>query len=347
MDACGGSLRQRTRETVESSSSGSVAVAPPDAMPGAWAAAHARELHEELEKLLVEYRAVTRVSFALPSVSLFPYCFLLWRYVRFYICIFLEPVLIVINAPIQATRLFGRRPRYRSLIWRDVKTAARWLWRGESPIPPSVVLRWPVTTMVSRHICRRLLLTRRLLALDDGLGDEDRERLVARIDKALPLWQQRGLFAQAYTALLALGGISTLAPAAHALRKHGPLSIPAIAWLILGLFCLLPIVPGLFGVKRGLMLGGRGRDAYFPGCVPSRNVYDIEDRMLRLIDLRRREFPADLVWSLVYPAFFTVVAVGLATEGDAGGAIVYSVFAAVYLLFTAFLIWRRAVSGRC
>jgi hypothetical protein len=311
----------------------------------------ALELDAALTTSLRCYRAVTRASLTLPPVSVFPLLFLCWKYVKFCLCLPVELYLALpYNAVMLAARLTGRRPRFRSLLWGDLQGVGLWLWRGEGPIAPTFVSRLPVTILVSRHVRRRLLLARRMIALDDRLEEGDRDRLVARIDAALPLWRHRGLLGLAWTVVLpAVGGVSALLPLVREMiHGHALSRIPSAVWfgVALAMIYVVPIAPGFFMAKRGLMLGRTGRGAYFPGGTSEHGVYDTEDGLLQLVGLRRREFPTDLALYLVYPLLCLVGGGVLLRQRDYSGAATYAGFAAVFAAFFGLALWRRARTNR-
>ena len=53
-------------------------------------------------------------------------------------------------------------------------------------------------------------------------------------------------------------------------------------------------------VKRGIMLGGVGRSAYFPGAIKENVNYEVERKILNSVNVKANEMPLDIAfWALI------------------------------------------------
>jgi len=103
-----------------------------------------------------------------------------------------------------------------------------------------------------------------------------------------------------------------------------------------------------FEVKRGLMLGGKGRDAYFPISLPGPGGYAQERKILGALGLAVSEFPLDLIFSI---PFMLLLVFGSKAIGDYFGSTIGLILALLTAtLLAAFELsswFRRKKLGRC
>jgi hypothetical protein len=61
---------------------------------------------------------------------------------------------------------------------------------------------------------------------------------------------------------------------------------------------VLNIPVSAFLVKRGLILGGSGSEAYYPGFLEGSGYYSQESNLFSTLGFKTREFPLDLIFVL-------------------------------------------------
>ena len=250
-----------------------------------------------LNDLASLYRNVERRSLSLPAFSLLPFLIAMWNSVKFMLLFYLDVLLIVpVNVVVFLRNLFPGKWSYRSFSWRYIKYVALWIWRGEVPQIPFVVIRSLTTWLLHAHFRSRLRLLRRRIMLTDDLSTDDRTSVLSRVDQLLEVWEgPRVLFASFTYGLPSAGFLLEL------YRTFQPEQLPpwtGTAALFLITYALSFVVSA-FMIKRGLMLGAGGRPAYFPGSLKERGGYGDENRLFDVIGLQTKEFPLDMLLALV------------------------------------------------
>lgn len=260
--------------------------------------------------------------------------------------------LVPMNLVIFLRNLLPGRWSYRSFSWRYIKYVALWIWRGEAPWSPSVVIRWLATALLFMHFRSRLLLLRRRIILEDSLSPEKRTSLLSRIDKVLEQWRGPRILHASFTyGLPAAGFLLEI----YRISQGGQLPVWTGTLVLSIVGYSLTFVMSAFMVKRGLMLEGSARSSYFPGSLGGRGAYADEHRIFQSIGVARREFPLDILVALVAMllGYFTrgimlgvykLVGIPSPTEYE---LIIWLVPTfALYFLLSGFALFRRMKLGR-
>lgn len=154
---------------------------------------------------------------------------------------------------------------------------------------PIIASRFMVTFFLYTHFRNRLNDVRRRLLEKTNFSDTSKP-VLEKIDKALSVWQPSSLGA-ALTFI-----ISPAAPVVSAIWLFLFHEVPK--WLNTATLLSIPYILALpisaFLIKRGLMLGGKGSTAYFPGFISNMNGYEKENVLLKKFDVSRGEPPIDL-----------------------------------------------------
>ena len=265
-----------------------------------------------IDDLLLQYRQVERRSQELPAVSLSPLFISSWNWLKGGLLFYADLLLIVpISVAVFVRNFFPGRWSYRSFSWPYVKYAALWLWRGEVPQMPFVMVRGLVTFLFHGHCESRFRLLRRQLLLAHDLSEKDRTRLIRRIDQVLEAWRGPKIVPLVFTYVLPAAAF--LLQVFEGLR---PDKLPPWAGTLTVFLMLYAIafVVTAFIVKRGLMLGGERRSAYFPGGLESLGMYEKEQRLFESLGIKAREFPLDIpfcIAGLILGLFLTPASMGL------------------------------------
>lgn len=252
---------------------------------------------QELNDLASLYRNVERRSLSLPTFSLLPFLIVMWNSVKFTLLFYLDVFLIVpVNLVVFLRNLFPGKWSYRSFSWRYIKYVALWIWRGEVPQIPFVVIRSLTTWLLHAHFRSRLRLLRRRIMLAGDLSTDDRTSLLSRVDQLLEVWEGPRVLFASFTYGLPFAGFLL-----EIYRTFKPGQLPSwtgTAALFLIIYALSFVVSA-FIIKRGLMLGAAGRTAYFPGSLKERGDYGEERRLFDVISVQTKEFPLDILLALV------------------------------------------------
>ena len=263
----------------------------------------ARQWQDAIDELQGVYRKAERNNLALPPVSLVPFFLYFWNYLKFTFLLVADVYLIVpLNLVVFLRNIFPGKWRYRSFSWRYIKYGIMWIWRGELLIP-SIYIR-PLTGMLLRmHYRKNFLLLRRHILLDDEIIENERGALIATIDTACRQWKTPRIMAITFTYVLPSAtmlieiyrffeigkflDVGTMPP----WSKYIAVTLLSYS---LGIFC------SCFTAKRGLMLGGTGRGAYFAGGIKENLYYETERKTLGSVGVKSKEMPLDLVvWAII------------------------------------------------
>jgi hypothetical protein len=227
--------------------------------------------------------------------SAMPFLKYMWAVVKFQFALFGDVLVsIPVNIVVFIRNILPGRWSYKCFSCRYLKAAARWLWMGESTV--LVLFFRPLTIgLLHWHFRSRLSGLRHQIVLETGFSEDETRAAFAKIDRATDVWQQRTtLRSVVLTWCLPLIGPFT---------QFGQFFVPAglmpsPVWAryaaILSVSYSLAILGSAFLVKRGLMLGATGHDAYYPGFVPGPGAYEQERKILNTLGLELREFPLDI-----------------------------------------------------
>ena len=168
-----------------------------------------------------------------------------------------------------------------------------------------ISIRPLITRVLHWHFHHRLRALRRHILLETAFSEDPAKAALARIDRAIDFWKKHitaGLILFAWIpALVAFAG-SVIAVGKSLFPNVDlgaffaqPLVIMTGFSFVLAVYLLI-FFSSAFVVKRGLMLGGKGRDAYYPGLLPGAGGYAREREILGALGLAVSEFPLDLVF---------------------------------------------------
>lgn len=248
-----------------------------------------------LDQIANLYVEVERRSFTLPGFSLAPMGIYFWAALKFSLLVDLDIFLLVpMNCVIAVRNIFPGKWAYRSFSAKYFRAIFRWIRNGEIPLPATIVVRSLTAALLSWHFHGRLSDLRRRVIIEDGLDPNGRTLLTADIDRLLLQWPApklvQGFFAY---------GLPLLSPLAALYQMLVP-SAPGV-WtrlvVLVSLGYTLGLIASAFVVKRGLMLGGEGRAACYPGFLEGTGAYGVERELLATFGLRVKEFP--LAYSLI------------------------------------------------
>jgi hypothetical protein len=142
------------------------------------------------------------------------------------------------------------------------------------------------------------------LLLDKRISAQSKEDVLTEIDNALKLWEGPTATTILFTYVIPIVGAITAL-----WGRFLPADLPSWAKIIgyISISYAFAILGSAFVVKRGLMLGGTARSAYFPGALESAGAYAEEKNVLDLFGIAMREAPIDvcvfviaLITSLLY-----------------------------------------------
>jgi hypothetical protein len=263
---------------------------------------HFKVWEDSVGELLSAYSEVERRSLLLPAFSLGPWGDWIWNVSKFFGCTFVDVIVLIPGNLFAALRnLFPGKWRYIPLwTWPYIRYIGLWIWRGESPLPPTVIVRAIVSYLLSQHLISRLKVFRRRILLDQTLSWEEKDTLVSRIDK-LNEGNKFGILHAFFTF-----GLPAITPVLAIFQVLYPKALPL--WvkptlIVLITYSLLPIVTA-FVVKRGLMLQTQMSFSYLPGSFAMPGVYGLENRIFELHGIVKKEFPLDLLFILVGSALY-------------------------------------------
>jgi hypothetical protein len=257
-----------------------------------------KEWDETIREIATTYSEVDRRSLSIPGFSLAPLGIYLWAFLKWYFLFWVDLFLFIpVNLVILMRNMFpGKKWRYRLFSGRYFKAAIQWIWNGEVPLLAIVAIGSMTNALLRSHFHKRLDLIRRRIILEGGLTDDERAKLVAAIDKVLLPWPAPTPWKTAFTY-----GLTLLSPIASFYHLFVPgASGPWTRLLVItSLSYALIFLNSAFLIKRGLMLGGVGRSAYFPGLLAGRGAYAIEEQVLGKFGLAVKELPLGFVISLI------------------------------------------------
>jgi hypothetical protein len=269
------------------------------------------------DNLLATYRTLERQTLDLPLVSFMPMLIFFWSVLKF--CFFVLigiPLIIPVNLVILIRNFFPGHWRYRPFFLPHIYYLWLWLWRGEAPTIPFILIRPLLSVFMKVHFERRLRRLKSEVALNDKVSDATRSMLLGRLDAALERWKAPRLAALFFTVLLPtifglpayykqlvefLSSLDVSVPT-EALIHYITTTASASLWItffeasVPGYLVAIPVTA--FLAKRGLFLNQIPDRICFPGGQGGIGVYAKEREILASIGIHMREVPWDLWFSL-------------------------------------------------
>jgi hypothetical protein len=111
-------------------------------------------------------------------------------------------LIIPVNFVILIRNMFPGHWRYRPFFLAHVYYVWLWLWRGEAPTGPFLLVRPLLNVFMKAHFERRLRRLRLEALFNDSLPDATRSALLGRLDAALERWKAPRFSALFFTAIL-------------------------------------------------------------------------------------------------------------------------------------------------
>lgn len=230
--------------------------------------------------------------------------------------ILLDLIMLPVNIVIAARNLFPggwQHRRFSAPLFPEVSQAYR---RGEVVTVAWAVFRPLVSFMITVHAYNRLRLVAQRLYLDPSLNAQARHDREKRVNEILEHWKRptavqlvsayvlpfSGPLAYLYTMISGLYDQVSLGsdPLLDIFLYEGEVSVVIYALLV-------PL--SAFGCKRALMLGGEGPTAYVPGQIEGNGGYGEEAALLARVGIQVKEFPFDVLCSLLNIAAFPLILV--------------------------------------
>ena len=269
-----------------------------------------RKLVDELVSVFAE---VEGRSLSLPTFSMAPFGIYLWAFLKFELCFLVDVFYFIpVNTVILLRNVLPGRWAYRSFSGSYIKQMAKWLWSGELPIVSIVAMRSLTQALLRNHFHRRFQQVRRAVLVQGNLPKAQETELLTALEKVLLRWPpwgfQRNLFNYGLPILSPLVGLYQLVLPGKPPAWTGLVIVMSLAWA-------LAFLASSFMIKRGLLLGGTGRSAYFPGFLEGRGAYASEERLLANFGIPQKEFPLGFVLSLILIPVNLLVAVSSYESG--------------------------------
>jgi hypothetical protein len=220
-----------------------------------------------------------------------------WATIKFTLWFYLDLLIFIpMNLVIFIRNLFPGHWRYRFFSGIYFKRIAQWIWSGEMPVVAMVAMRSITYAFLRIHFRNRLELIRRSILIEENLPEKQEKKLLEVVDKMLLRWPSWKL-----PQLLFTYGLPILSPIVglYQLVLPGPPPVWTGFVILLSLSWALAFVASGFLIKRGLMLGGNERSAYFPGFLTGRGAYAMEGQILEDFGVSRKEFPLGFALSLL------------------------------------------------
>jgi hypothetical protein len=263
-------------------------------------------------ELIGLYRGVERKMLDLPWLSIKPFLIFLWASIKFGFFFDVGILLIVpTNLVILIRNLFPGHWRYRPFFLRQLYYVILWLWRGEAPTAPIILVRPLLSVFTTAHFERRLRRLRHEIVVREDLSDATRSTLLARLDFALERWKTPRFAAVFFSVILPgltafpgwykgsgdlLGSFGIEIPtdaAVNFLSQYmSTSSLQILGISTFGYLIAIPITS--FLAKRGLFIGAAADRICFPGGQAGSGVYSKEREILGSVGIHTREAPIDL-----------------------------------------------------
>lgn len=308
-----------------------------------------------VEELLRLYTQIDKAASSLSVASAMPLVRLFWSLIKFEFAVIGDFFLIVpINFAVFIRNLFPGHWTYKSFSWRYLKAAWSWFWMGEFMMP-FIFFRPFTISLLHWHFRGRLAQVRRQILLETSFSEDAAKPALAKIDRALDVWQQRTTF----KSILFTWVLPLIGPVTAAWNWFFPNSFLIFpSWtrfaVLTSMSYALGILATAFLLKRGLMLGGTGSAACYPGFLPGQGAYKNERDILRPLGLTVSEFPLDVViflGSLALVPFTSAAQLEmypvLQSTDYMSSSLTIALWSAVPWLFIAgFALFRRKKLGR-
>jgi hypothetical protein len=261
------------------------------------------------DDLIKLYRGIDRRALDVSFITAIPFLHLFWAILKFEFFLVVGMFLIIpVNLVIFIRNLFPGRWKYRPFFLHHLRYVWLWVWRGEVPTGPFVLVRPLLNLFVRGHFESRLRRLRTELFLRDGLTDAERMATVGRIDAALEHWKTPRLATTFYTVLLPglisipgwwrqfvefVQSLGVSVPATQVADLVSQSSGDLVFFGFLSLGYLLAFPTTAFLAKRGLFIGRDRSSICFPGGEAGCGAYADEREILARAGLRQREVPVD------------------------------------------------------
>ncbi len=239
------------------------------------------------------YRDVENRTLFLPVFTTMPFSIAMWNFLKWYFWFFVDIFLIIpMNFIIFLRNIFPGRWQYRSFSGYYFKKGFVWIWSGELPFAPMVIIRPLVKQMVFNHIQDRLRLIKQYIYLDSNLSEEERGHLQIKVDALLEHWKSTSEI-NFFTNIILPVSVPIIEGYKYIFPDQLPTWTTGLVVLLYG--CAISFVTSAFMAKRALFLGGIGKDCYFPGFIQTTKAYDVERRVFSTLGAEVTEFPFDIV----------------------------------------------------
>jgi hypothetical protein len=231
------------------------------------------DYHFAVRQLVDLYCGIENLSLSLPAFSALPFGVFFCSIVKFESAVLGDLFLFIpINCVVFLRNILPGRWAYKSWSWKYFRYIFFYLWHGDW-YPSTIFVRSLTMFLLSSHFRGRLFAIRRRLLLDRKFG-ETKEEILSEIDSGLKLWESPTAITMVFTYIL-----PTVGPVMALWGRFVPSDLTPWAKYIayLSMSYALAILVTAFIVKRGLMLGGTGRSAYFPGALEQPTAH-VEER---------------------------------------------------------------------
>jgi hypothetical protein len=273
-------------------------------------------LVQATDDLIALYKSVERRTLDLPLFSLMPFLIFMWASLKFSFFLWVGILLIIpVNFVILIRNMFPGHWRYRPFFLAHVYYVWLWLWRGEAPTGPFLLVRPLLNVFMKAHFERRLRRLRLEALFNDSLPDATRSALLGRLDAALERWKAPRFSALFFTAILPTivavpAYYKQLIEFLGSLGIHMPTDVVfrfiaekvstdfwsmVIALSVPGYLLAIPVTALL--AKRGLFLGAAPNRICFPGGQGGTGIYAKEREILSGVGVHIRETPFDIWFS--------------------------------------------------
>ena len=219
-----------------------------------------------VDEILHFYTRIDKTAATMPPASMTPFLNVFWKSIIFVIAFYADILLILpINIVVFFRNIFPGRWAYRCFSCRYFKIVARWVWIGEF-IPPAFIFRPIVISLLHWHFRNRLSKLRKQILVETRFSEDQVKASLDKIDRAMVVWEQRTTVKSVVFSWL----LPLIGPATYVWNWFVPASfMPTSTWthfaVSISVSYALGFLSAAFVVKRGLMLGGTGSAAFYPG----------------------------------------------------------------------------------
>jgi hypothetical protein len=228
-----------------------------------------------VDEVLRFYKCLDEAAASLPMFSITPLLKYLWASIKLEFAWFADVFLIIpINVVVLIRNIFPGQWSFKSFSYPYFKIMALWVWNGECSIP-GILIRPLTTYLLHWHIRSRLVELRRQLMQETDFAEDAAKTAFVKIDRAINVWQPAGVGSIILTWVFPAVG-----PAMEILKWIAPATFPPWTGIaaVFSISYVLNVLTAAFLVKRGILLGGTGMDACYPGFLSGRGGYDEDPR---------------------------------------------------------------------